>query len=396
MPKHFAFVNMPASGHINPTLPLVEELVARGHRVSYATGPDRLEQVRAAGAEPVELPTEMPNHPPGSGFEFTPERMAQMLEHFHDDARASLPLLLEHYRADRPDAVCHGTAALTGAMLAELIEVPEVALVPHFAGNEQFSLWQDFIPEDFDFAHPELVAQREKMQAFTAEYGVTTAPQPMGGTPAPLNLVFLPEEFQLRPETFDDRFVFLGPSLGSRGRETYEPADPDKPLLFISLGTVFNDRPEFYRSCFEAFGDSDWQVAMSISHRVDPEALGTPPANFDVRPSFPQPAVLTKASVFLSHTGMNSTMESLHAGVPLVAVPQMPEQEANARRAEELGLAKRFDTLTSLPTAEQLRTAVDEVAADEQMRARAAEMSAAVRACGGARAGADVLENHLG
>lgn len=396
MPQHFAFVNVPASGHINPTIPLVEELVARGHRVSYATGADRLQQVRAAGAEPVELPTEMPQHPPGSGFEFTPERMAQMQEHFLNDARASLPVLLEHYRGDRPDAVCHGTAAFTGAMLAELLEVPEVALVPHFAGNEQFSLWQDLMPDDFDAEHPDLLAQRAKMRDFASEYGVTSEPRPMGGAPAPLNLVFLPEQFQLHPETFDDRFAFLGPSLGSRGSETYRPAEPDKPLLFISLGTLFNDRPEFYRACFEAFGGSGWQVAMSVSDRVDSRALGTPPANFDVRASFPQPAVLAEASVFLSHTGMNSTMESLHAGVPLVAVPQMPEQEANARRAEELGLARRLDTAEALPSPEQLRAAVDEVAADERMRARAAEMSAMVRACGGARAGADALEKHLG
>ena len=393
MPQHFAFVNVPASGHINPTVPLVEELVARGHRVSYATGASRVEQVRAAGAEPVELPTEMPQHPPGSGFEFTPERMAEMQEHFLSDARATMPVLLEHFRADPPDVVCHGTAAFTGAMLAELLEVPEVALVPHFAGNEQFNLWQSLMPADFDPDHPELLAQREKMQAFARELGVTSDPQPMGGVPAPLNLVFLPEQFQLRPETFDDRFAFLGPSLGSRGDQTYEPADPERPLLFISLGTVFNDRPEFYRACFEAFAGSRWQVAMSISDRVDPADLGTPPENFDVRASFPQPAVLARASVFLSHTGMNSTMESLHAGVPLVAVPQMPEQEANAHRAEELGLARRL--VADQVTAEQLRSTVDAVAGDEQVRARSAEMSRAVRACGGAAAGADALEKHL-
>lgn len=393
MQKHFAFVNVPASGHINPSLPLVEELVARGHRVSYATGTDRIEQVRAAGAEPVELPTEMPQHPPGSGFLFTPERMAQMQEHFLNDTRASLPVLLEHFGNDRPDVVCHGTAAVPGAMLAEKIDVPRVALVPHFAGNEQFSLWQDLMPEDFDPEHPELVAQREKMQEFVREQGVTVDPQPMGGTPAPLNLVFLPERFQLHPETFDDRFVFLGPSMGSRGEDTYEPADAGKPLLFISLGTVFNDRPEFYRACFQAFADSPWQVAMSISDRVDPADLGAAPANFDVRASFPQPAVLDRASVFLSHTGMNSTMESLYAGVPLVAVPQMPEQEANAQRAEELGLARRL--AADEVTAEQLRSTVDEVAGDEVMRARSAEMSRSVRACGGAPAGADALEKYL-
>ena len=37
---HFAFVSIPAYGHVNPTLPLVAELVSRGHRVTYFTSAD--------------------------------------------------------------------------------------------------------------------------------------------------------------------------------------------------------------------------------------------------------------------------------------------------------------------------------------------------------------------
>src|SRR5690606_14645164 len=166
------------------------------------------------------------------------------------------------------------------------------------------------------------------------------------------------------------------------------------PLLYIALGTAFNDRPDFYRTCLSAFADSPWQVAMSIGEQVQASELGAIPDNVEVRASFPQPAVLRHASVFVSHTGMNSTMEALHAGVPLVAVPQMPEQAVNAARVDELGLGRRLDPATV--TAEQLRTAVDEVAADTGIRANLERMRQTLRSCGGAAAGADVVEAQLG
>ncbi|MDQ1624321.1 MAG: hypothetical protein QOH19_2739 [Actinomycetota bacterium] len=53
-------------------------------------------------------------------------------------------------------------------------------------------------------------------------------------------------------------------------------------------------------------------------------------------------SVLRHADVFLSHAGMNSTMEALCFGVPLVTFPLRPEQEATARRVEELGLGRRL------------------------------------------------------
>ena len=120
------------------------------------------------------------------------------------------------------------------------------------------------------------------------------------------------------------------------------PAADGRPALFISLGTAFNDRPAFFRMCLPAFGDGVWQVAMAVGDRVDTGALGPVPGNIEVRPYFPQLAVLRHSDVFVSHAGMNSTMESLFNAVPLVTVPQMPEQEANAHRVEELGLGSRL------------------------------------------------------
>ncbi|MCI2416557.1 glycosyl transferase [Saccharopolyspora sp. K220] len=390
MKKHFAFVSMPAAGHLNPTLPLVAELLDRGHRVSYAVGHEMVSAVEATGADVIALPTEMPKTAPNA--QLGPQHLDTLARFLLDDIQASFPVLHQRLRADPPDAVCFDGMTTIGRMLAEKLGVPGIALVPNFASNENFSVRDVIAASTPEFPVEIFADLARRMQQAAAEFGVH-AELPFGAPPAGLNLVFLPREFQLGADTFDDRFRFIGPLLGDRAEQPWQPRDPHAPLLFISLGTAFNDRPEFYQKCFAAFADSPWQVAMATGQRTDTDALGPIPANFDVRASFPQPAVLRHATVFCSHTGMNSTMEALHFAVPLVAVPQMPEQAANAARVEELGLGQRLDA--NAVTAEELRSTVEQVAADEQTRANLDRMRQIIRACGGAPAGADALEAHV-
>ncbi|WP_367127980.1 macrolide family glycosyltransferase [Saccharothrix sp. HUAS TT1] len=383
---HFAFVSAPASGHVNPTLPVVRELVARGHRVSYATGPATVEGAVAAGASPVVLPSELPPDMDARG-EFTADQLAVTLEHFLDDAEVSFPVLAEHFRADRPDVVCYDSVTFTGRMLANLLGVPEVALVPTFAENERFSATRVYLPPTFDHQHPALVAAIGRMAEFASGFSFLDDPNLMFGHVAPTSLVFIPRSFQLAAETFDDRFHFVGPSLGSRQTDEQWSPRTGSPVLLISLGTVFNSRPEFFRTCVEAFGDSSWEVVMSVG-ALDPARLGPLPANFSVHARVPQVAVLRHASVFVSHAGMNSIMESLCHGVPFVAVPQIPEQRAIADRSAELGVGVTLEDRT----VEGLRAAVS---AASERRAAAEGMREVVRSGGGAVAAADVLEDLL-
>jgi MGT family glycosyltransferase len=392
MKKHLLFCSVPAHGHVNPTLPLVEELVCRGHRVTYATNSSFTTDIESTGATLLPTGEELPPRP--SIIEFNPEVIAQLMERMVGQARSSIPPMVEHAQQDPPDAVCYDMMTFTGSVLAEKLGVPGIGLMPSFASNEQFSLRDEIMPKEFDPDQPELRRAFQQMQDFAAEHGVSPIPHPMAAAPAALNIVFLPKEFQLAGETFDDRFRFVGPSLGSRASDqSWRPRDESAPLLFISLGTAFNNRPDFFRMCLDAFGDGSWHVAMAVGDQIDPAELGALPANVEVRPYFPQPTVLRHAEVFLSHAGMNSTMESLYSGVPLVTVPQMPEQEANARRVEELGLGRRL--VTSEVTSPMLRSAVDEVAADHQIRDSLAEMTRIVRNAGGPVAATDAIEAHL-
>jgi UDP:flavonoid glycosyltransferase YjiC (YdhE family) len=96
--------------------------------------------------------------------------------------------------------------------------------------------------------------------------------------------------------------------------------------------------------------------------------------------------------VFISHAGMNSVMESLYFGVPLVAVPHIQEQDENARRVEELRLGRRLPAASP----ECLRVVVDEVHADPEIHRSLAQMTNVVRGCGGAGAAVVAIESHLG
>jgi MGT family glycosyltransferase len=103
--------------------------------------------------------------------------------------------------------------------------------------------------------------------------------------------------------------------------------------------------------------------------------------------------VLRHAAAFVSHAGMNSTMEALYYGVPLVTFPQMPEQVANADRVTELGLGERLKADTLTP--DTLRQAISRVTTDQQVRANLDRMRQAIRDAGGAERGADVIERYL-
>ncbi|WP_432142137.1 macrolide family glycosyltransferase [Streptomyces sp. bgisy084] len=390
MAKHLLFVALFGHGHVNPTLPLVEELVRRGHRVDYATTAEHSEAVTDAGARWVELKLQSPEIlvPPR---QFGPEEILVWMRGMFAEMGAQYPVLRDYCAAESPDAICYDAMNWPAKVVAEKLGLPAVRFIPNFASNESFSLFDDFFSDVGD-GNP-LQGLLTDCADFSAEHGVTVGPESILSGTENLNLVSIPREFQPAGDTFDERFHFIGPSLGSREHaEPWSPADPESPVLFISLGTVFNDRPEFYRTCIEAFRDGPYQVAMAIGD-LDRATLGDVPPAFDVRPYFPQPAVLRHADAFVSHAGMNSTMEALYYGVGLITIPQMPEQAANAGRAQELGLGVQLDPATV--TAESLRSAVTRVASDPAVRSNLDRMRTVVKDSGGAARGADVIEEYL-
>lgn len=360
------FVVLTGQGHITPTLPLVGELVRRGHHVDYAT-----EKPVGTQANWVRLPPMAPYVPRGGDV------LAGWFKHFFTAMSAAYPVLLDHCARSQPDVVVYDSTNWPARLVAAKLGIPAVRTIPNFASNEAFPLHRAMI----ETLPPDVLVELEtECAAFAVRHGV---PLDFGGTldaAERTNLVLLPREFQPAGETFGDAFRFIGPLLGDREQsEAWAPLVPGKPVLYVSLGSLLSD-VGFYRACVRDFGATEWQVAMTIGD-TDPAELGPIPSNFAVRPRFPQVAVLRHADVFISHAGMNSTMEALAYGVPIVALPRTPEQEANADRVAELGLGER------LRPGDDLSAAVNRVRGKDLGWIRAV-----IENSGGAARGTDEIE----
>ncbi|QBD81377.1 glycosyl transferase [Ktedonosporobacter rubrisoli] len=309
-----------------------------------------------------------------------------------------IPPLIEQMLADKIACVLYDRSFIPGVFASKVLHLPAIQLNPSFAMNEQsFRMMASRATEDSRPSPQLWAALDEDLGRECEAYNLPRLSfRELMASQANLHIVFVPRAFQPASETFDEHYVFIGPSLPALRKDSAElPAQWRKPgpLLYISLGTAFNDWSDFYRMCFEAFAQSEWQVVLSFGRRIDPADLPEPPANFLLAPHVPQLEVLAQADLFISHGGMNSTMESLWFGVPLVVVPQMVEQEMNARRVQELGLGLMLEKETLTP--EKLQAAVAQMAKDTSFPARVQEMQQAMRQAGGAQRAAEEIMHYV-
>jgi MGT family glycosyltransferase len=387
------FLGLPLHGHTNPSLPLVRELVARGDEVVYFSVASFAARIEQAGAR---------YRPYRNAFladlRQLPARTDELSWLFMRTTGEVLAQELDTFRAERPDYVITDSVAPWGQWVAQVLGVPVVRSVTTFAFNRRvlaFGVGRGTRPKSARFvlskirhmAKAALLGRRLRREHGVKGTGVMGLL--FGG--ADLNIVYTSRYFQPCAESFDDRFKFIGPLLGPREETLDLPWDDGSAasIIYVSLGTLFNADPTFYRSCFEAFRNQNLRVVMSVGQGMSEASLGSPPANVVVRPYVPQLEVLARASVFVSHGGMNSVSESLYYGVPLVIVPQMGEQEIVARQVEALGAGLYLPK--QAVTGDRLRECVQRLIGDQTFHRQAARVRQSFDAAGGAACGADAI-----
>ncbi|GAB3684364.1 macrolide family glycosyltransferase [Saccharopolyspora tripterygii] len=371
---HVLFASIPAHGHVNPGLGLVAELVARGHRVSYATTDEFAPQVAETGAEPVRYESLLP----GTSGALRPEWPDDEVEAQHlflDETELVVPQIERAFASDRPDLIVYDVAAFPALVLSEKWQVPRIQLSPthvYSPGIEQVLGGQQ---EDA----PEKAAVRARYDRYFAEQGTDLSFEDIG---VPVRaIVAIPRKFQYFGESAEESFEFVGPMLSQRAFQgTWSPPD-DRPVVVISLGSAYNDRLDFYRRCVAAFGGTDQHVVLAVGRDVDPADLADAPGNVEVHQWIPQLQVLSHADAFITHAGMGGVMEGMFHGVPLIAAPQAAEQFANAARIEELDLGVQIDSGSVTP--EQLREALAEVTSNPRILRHVAEMRREIEESGG-------------
>ncbi|MBR3841442.1 MAG: hypothetical protein IKM20_09925 [Erysipelotrichales bacterium] len=317
------FINLPYYGHVIPTIGLVQALIKNNHQVTYLLPYDWEDKVKDSGANFYGYD----NH--------------NKLDKQVRNAFKATEAIINDY-----DIVIYEQFFFLGKHLAEKYGKKAVRIFTAPATNQA-------IMHDYISAGGPLSIFRFKLigKLWTADaikgLGINLKTDcwldEIVENPPDINLVYTMEELQPQVESFSkEKFYFLGPSVYNRKEEVIT-INNDKPIIYISLGTIINGGIKFFKSCIKAFKDEDVTVVMAVGKKLQISKLGAIPSNFMVLSYAPQLTILKQADVFITHGGMNSISEAMSLGVPMVVVPFGSDQPTNAKQVTKLGLGKQLD-----------------------------------------------------
>jgi MGT family glycosyltransferase len=206
-----------------------------------------------------------------------------------------------------------------------------------------------------------------------------------------------PEAFEFPRSRLPASVRFVGPLRLPCG---YPPVDfpwdrlDGRPLIYASLGTLQNRITSAFRTIAEACAGLDAQLVISTGRGVAPEALGELPGRPVVVSYAPQLELLGLAALAVTHAGLNTVLDALSLGVPMVAVPVANEQPGIAARVAWLGAGEALPPLERL-TPGAMRSAISRVLREPSYRQAARRIQSSIRESGGAPRAAELIETEL-
>jgi MGT family glycosyltransferase len=406
----------PAVGHLNPLCALALELQRRGHIVILFGVPDALAKVSSLNLTTLEIGTF--DYPKGSidsayktlgkltgkaGLKFSIDffrRETQML--FREAPQA--------IRKAKIDVLIIDQISSSMATVADYLDLPFVTVcnamlinrepgVPPYSTHWAYSTtpWArlrnrlgnalvDFLTRDL---WQVIVEQRR--------YWNLPPYQKREDAYSPLAQVCqLPEAFDFPREHLPEHFHYVGRFQDRSGTEpiTFDTTDfpferlNGKPLIYASLGTLQNQRPEIFECIAKSCLSLDVQLVISLGN---PKAQSIElPGNPIIVPFAPHQKLIERSTVVVTHAGMNTVLTALGCGVPLVAIPITNEQPGIASRMARTKAGKMLP-LSKLSEI-TLRTAISEVLSESSYRNNAQQLQKIIQASGGVDKVADIIE----
>lgn len=387
-----AYVGLPLHGHTNPTLPIVRELVNRGHTVLYYNSESFRNKVEPTGIDFRPLPEPLPTE---RELSETLNTLMQAAQTFAGMSRHLTHFLVTEFKREQPDLVLYDSAAMWGYVAARMNRVPHICLITTFVldGLHNVLDWQAKLRFFWSMlSHmPKMIPWRRTMAREFGKDNVGNVTEY-----ADVNIVFTSQEFHPKSNFIDERFHFVGPSFDTTQQSNDFPFEQltAKTTIYISLGTVNHLNTAFYQATFEAFSDYPAQFVLAVGKNTDIASLGQIPSNFIVRQHVPQLEILQRVQAFITHGGMNSTHESLCYGVPLLVNPAHVEQLLNGQRVADMGAGILLDNQRPIK-ATALREGLHRLLHESAYREKAAHIGQTLRDAGGYLAAVRIIEERL-
>jgi MGT family glycosyltransferase len=232
-------------------------------------------------------------------------------------------------------------------------------------------------------------------RSYASEVGLTVDWTDPHSTLSPLAWVSqCPRKFDFGSGPEFPQFHYAGPFHDGRGRIDFDfPWQQlrGEPIVYASMGTLQNGLVDVFRSITQAaIRLKELQFVLAVGGQLDPLQLGAVPANVVVVSHAPQIEVLKQSSLCITHAGLNTALESLSSGVPMVALPITNDQPGVAARISNKKVGIVIPPHQASP--EKFVTAVTQVLEDPTFRDNVRRMQEAIRSRDGLSIAADILE----
>ncbi len=346
------FTCAPASGHFHPLVPFARALADAGHEVAFATPAFFAPAMEGAGFRhfPAGLEQSFLEVYPQMRTMPGSERTAfARREGFADlYPQHLIPDLLALATTWPPDLIVREENAYGGCIAAERLGLPHVSVDIAAAGD----------PPGSD----ELIAA--PLNRHRVAHGLAPDPE----------LAMLHRYLTLHPfpPTFHDPTIPFPLTMhcvrpmpedrsGAEGLPGWVMSLPDRPVVSVGLGTVFN-KPEVFRAFIAGLRDEALTLVVTVGRKQDPAEYGPQPENVHIERYIPLSLLLPYCDLAVTNGGSGTLMAALGQGLPVVVVPIAADQPENAARCMALGLG-RVVTPAEL-TPESARQAVLDVLGD--------------------------------
>ena len=413
------FLSLPITGHLNPMTALARKLQSRGHQIVFIGVPDIEPVVRAADLDLVSFCED--EYPLGSVAKSW-GRVAKLqgLDVVRYTLRELTPGLIKAAFEHLPEKIADtGVNALildTAYRFVELVpmhlRLPYVQIwnILHYdlSGSTPVALYSwphETTPEALARNVEGLQIFREYREAllpiaraYAERNGLKIDWNNPAATASKLAVITqTPKEFDFPIPHLPPQFHYAGPFQDNQGRRPVPfPWEKltDKPLVYASMGTLVNGLKNVYRTILEAVGEfPQMQVVLSVGRNINPGDLGPIPSNAIVVSIAPQIELLKRAALCITHAGLNTTLEALAEGVPMVAIPIGYDQPGVAARIAYHGVGE-FVELGNL-TVRHLSELIVKVTANPSYRDKAGWFQKVLAETRGLDVAADIIERAL-
>lgn len=405
---HLALISPPFKSHIAVFEAVGAELVRRGHSVTfvlnagaerYVAEEHRVCAVKGTDAREMERVIDRASRPSGLfGVLRTVHDMVMLTDALCEYAP-------EHLRALSIDAVLGDQMEPAAGLLARHLGIPIISIACALPIERDETIPLPFLPWLYD-SSPKgirrnrggervsrllLLEQNRAIRKWSRRFGFGETFHDLQSCLSDVaTIAQTTVGFDFPRASATSRLHMVGP-LREEEREEDIPfdIDPAKPFVFMSLGTLQGHRRSLFAAAARVCRELDVQLLVAHCGGLDRKQAEVLGATWVVDFA-PQRAVLARADLCITHCGMNTVMDALEFGTPLLALPIAFDQPGVSARIVHHGVGLRLST--RLLTTGKMERAIGTLLSEPGYKKRAGEIGRTISAAGGLRKAADIIE----